>query len=477
MRSDLRGDLQRCGIAAAFVAFLGLLAAVPAWAGDDPVEYNRDIRPILANNCFNCHGPATKKAGLRLDDRDSAVKPAASNAVPIVPGRPEASELIRRVFAAAPETVMPPPSSHKTLKPAEKELLRKWIAQGAKYQKHWSFEPPTKSAVPQVAGVASNNPIDAFLADRLRREGLKFSPEAEPHILVRRVAFALTGLPPTPAEVDQFLQDRAATTPEAAYQRLVERYLASPHYGEEMARHWLDLARYADTHGLHLDNERQMWLYRDWVIRAYNDNMPFDRFTHEQLAGDLLPNATSEQLIATGFNRCNVTTSEGGSIDAEWVYRNAVDRTTTVIETWLALTGGCCVCHDHKFDPLTMKDYYAMFAFFYSADGPALDGNALLTAPFLKRPTPAQEKRLAELNEQLAAAQQELARKRQECQYVDPAEAGPEAAKFAADPAQSFRAWLQSQRSNQGPGLPKEIVALLKQPKLEAEQQARLRNY
>ena len=242
-----------------------------------------------------------------------------------------------------------------------------------------------KAAVPKLGG---GNPIDAFIALGLGREGLTKSAEADRSTLIRRVAFALTGLPPTVAEVDTFLVDRSAD----AHEKMVDRYLASKHYGEEMARHWLDLARYGDTHGLHLDNERQMWPYRDWVIKAFNDNMPFDRFTIEQLAGDLLPNRTQEQMVATGFNRCNVTTGEGGSIDAEWVFRNAVDRTSTMMETWLGLTGGCAVCHNHKFDPLTSKDFYSMYAFFYSAAGPPLDNNALLSDPFMKLPTTAQEK-------------------------------------------------------------------------------------
>lgn len=387
----------------------------------EPVQFNRDIRPIMADTCFKCHGPATHEAGLRLDVRDVALKPTNSGMVPIVPGRPQESEVVRRVFSDDPDVVMPPPSSRKKLTPQQKELIRRWIAEGAVYQKHWSFEPPRAEPIPALAGQEMSNPVDAFLLARLAREGLTFSPPADRYTLIRRLAFTLTGLPPTWDEVQRFVNDPRPD----AYERLVDYYLASPRYGEEMARHWLDLARYGDTHGLHLDNERQMWAYRDWVIRAFNENKPFDEFTVEQLAGDLLPDARTDQLVATGFNRCNVTTGEGGSIEAEWFFRNAVDRTITMGEVWLGLTVGCCVCHDHKYDPISSREFYSMYAFFYSSADPALDGNALLTAPTIKLMTDEDNQRLAQLDAQLQQAQQKLDQATAALTYVDPATVEP----------------------------------------------------
>jgi mono/diheme cytochrome c family protein len=396
--------------------------AAPGAAGQ-VIEFNRDVRPILSDKCFACHGLDAKarKADLRLDLADSAVADRKGVRA-IVPGDLAKSAAWARIITEDKDEVMPPPESHKTLSPAERETIRRWIEQGAKYQQHWSFEPIRVAAVPATTAAPVRNPIDAFVFARLDGEGLKPSPEADRATLIRRAAFALTGLPPTPAEVERFLADPSAD----AYEWTVDYYLSSPRFGEEMARHWLDVARYGDTHGLHLDNERQMWAYRDYVIKSFNDNKPFHRFTVEQLAGDLLPDPakpapTKEQLTATGFNRCNVTTSEGGSIDAEWVFRNAVDRASTTMSTWLGLTGACAVCHDHKFDPISAKDFYSFYAFFHSAADPAMDGNALLTAPTTKLAMPEQEKRMAAIDAQVAAKRKELDEKTATLAYTDPA--------------------------------------------------------
>ena len=396
------------------------LGDIPAVA-QNPISFNRDIRPILADKCFACHGFDEKKreAGLRLDTFEGAsVERDGKRA--IVPGDPGASMLWERVHATDPDTKMPPPESHKELTSAEIEILGQWIKEGAKYQQHWAFEPLMDPALPPQVS-EGKNVIDAFIAKRLENQGWKLSPQASKTTLIRRVAFTLTGLPPTNEEVDAYLSDDSAE----AYEKMVDRYLQSNLYGEEMARHWLDIARYADTHGLHLDNERQMWAYRDWVVKSFNRNQPFDQFTIEQLAGDLLENPTMDQLIATGFNRCNVTTSEGGSIDAEFYYRYAVDRTSTMASTWLALTAGCAVCHDHKFDPISTKEFYSMYAFFNASADPAMDGNALLTNPVLKLETDEEKNKLAQFDHEIAEAQNQLNQAVAKLTYNDPALADP----------------------------------------------------
>ncbi|MEY3173369.1 MAG: hypothetical protein RLZZ436_1283 [Planctomycetota bacterium] len=374
----------------------GLIFAIssglqPAFA-EEPLQFNRDVRPILAALCFQCHGfdQKTREAGLRLDTREGAIAEQDGRAA-IRPGHPETSELLRRITSSDPEIVMPPPETKTSIAPAQQEILRRWIAEGAPYQQHWAFESPVQSSVPAVRNAAwVRNPIDAFVLQRLEQSGLQPQREADRETIIRRVSLTLTGLPPAVAEVERFLAD---TSPNA-WEQMLERFLQSPRYGEEQARYWLDAARYADTHGLHLDNEREMWAYRDWVIDAFNRNLPFDQFTIWQLAGDLLPNPTLEQRVATGFNRCNVTTSEGGAINEEWLYRYAVDRTSTTMQTWMGLTAGCAVCHDHKYDPITTRDFYSMYSFFYSAADPGMDGNIRNTNPFTLVPTTAQQQAL-----------------------------------------------------------------------------------
>ena len=359
------------------------------------IHFDRDVRPLLSENCYACHGPGKQEAGLRLDAAATAAAVLESGARAIAAGKPAQSELVTRINASDPDVIMPPPESNKTLSAADKDLLTRWIAGGAAYEQHWSFRPIVRPAMP--AGTQPN-PIDRFIAKRLDTAALPVNAEADRPTLIRRLSFALTGLPPTPEEVDRFVADGQP----GAYDRLVERLLASPHHGEEMARHWLDQARYADTHGLHLDNERQMWLYRDWVVKAFNDNLPFDQFTVWQLAGDLLPEATAEQQIATGFSRCNVTTSEGGSINEELVFRYAVDRTATMTNAFMGLTGQCAVCHSHKFDPLSQREFYSLYAFFNSAADPGFDGNVLRTAPTLAVPAADQRQQRAALTAEVA---------------------------------------------------------------------------
>ncbi len=389
--------------------------------GQQPVQFNRDIRPILADKCFACHGRDAKhrEADLRLDTAEGARSDENGSAA-VIPGDLARSELWNRVTTDDDDERMPPAESHKALTNDQIKLLKRWIEEGAPYQRHWSFEPQVAAPVPDIA-LAGSNPIDAFIVDRLQRESLALAPEADKRRLIRRLAFALTGLPPVPAEVDAYLADDSPD----AYEKLVDRYLSSVRFGEEMARHWLDVARYADTHGLHLDNERQMWAYRDWVVNSFNKNKPFDQFTIEQLAGDLLPEPTTEQLVATGFNRCNVTSSEGGSIDAELLYRYAVDRTSTTAQTWLGLTAGCAVCHDHKFDPISQREFYSLYAFFNSAADPAMDGNALLTAPVVKLDREEDRQKLGELDRQLAELQGKINEQAAQIAYVDPAEVQP----------------------------------------------------
>jgi mono/diheme cytochrome c family protein len=382
------------------VAFVGLamIAAGSAARAGDGLEYNRDIRPILSENCFSCHGPdsAARKGGLRLDQREAAIEKAA-----IAPGDPDASEMIARIDSEDAMEVMPPPESHKTLRPEQKEILRRWVAAGAEYQPHWSFLAPERPAPPAVKDEGwVRNPIDRFVLAALEAKGLAPAPEADRRTLARRLSLDLTGLPPEPEAVEAFVRDEAPD----AYERYVEGLLNSPAWGEHRARAWLDAARYADTHGYHFDNFREMWTYRDWVIGAFNRNVPYDRFTIEQLAGDLLPGRTLEQQIASGFNRCNMTTNEGGTIPEENLVIYMKDRTETVGQVFLGLTVNCAGCHDHKFDPLSQKEYYELAAFFNNSTQGAMDGNIRDTPPIVTVPAPEDRARWEALPAELAAA-------------------------------------------------------------------------
>ncbi len=376
---------------------VALVALVPApLSAAEPVSYNRDVRPLLARHCFACHGPGNARpaGGLRLDVREEAVKRLRSGDRAIVPGDHRASELYRRVVASAEDGRMPPEEKGKALGDAEVEVLRRWIDEGARYEQHWAYVPPQRPPVPAVRDSTwSRNPIDTFVLARLEREGLHRSPEADRATLARRLHLDLLGLPPAPEEVRAFVEDRSPD----AYAKLVERLLASPHRGERIASVWLDLARFADTNGYRLDNHRDMWPWRDWVIAAFNANMPFDRFTVEQLAGDLLPGATREQRVATGFHRNTMVNFGNGSDPREYLFKSASDRVNTTAAVWLGTTMACAQCHDHKYDPFTQKDYYRLYAFFNNTTEKGLDGEKGNPVPVLKLPSPAQEKQLATL--------------------------------------------------------------------------------
>jgi hypothetical protein len=344
------------------------------------VTYNRDIRPILAENCFACHGPdkAARKGDLRLDVREDAIKSGA-----IVPGKPDQSSFIERLFTDNVRQVMPPPKTHKKLTAQQKQTLKRWVELGAEYQQHWSYIAPTRPELPVVKNKSwINNPIDRFILAELEKRGLSPAPEADRRTLARRLSLDLRGLPPTPAEVKAFVEDARP----GAYERYVDKMLSSPHWGEHRGRFWLDAARFGDTHGIHFDNFREMWSYRDWVINAFNKNMPFDQFTIEQIAGDLLPNPTLDQKIASGFNRCNITTNEGGVIAEEYLVLYTRDRTETAAQIWLGMTANCAVCHNHKLDPLSQSEFYQMAAFFNNTTQGAMDGNVKDTPPIITVP-------------------------------------------------------------------------------------------
>lgn len=388
----------------AWMCLCFVVLPIASAAQDDAVSrdiaYNLDIRPILADNCYACHGPDEKsrQAALRLDTKAGAFSEPSGYPV-IVPGKPAESELHLRITSNDDTYRMPPADFNKTLTLEQIEAVTQWIREGAAWEEHWAFTTPSRPTPPTVKNADwGRNPIDAFILSRLEKEGLNPAQEADKRTLIRRVSFDLTGLPPTREEVHQFLADDSPD----AYEKLIDAFMAKPEYGEHMARFWLDVARYGDTHGLHLDNYREMWPYRDWVIEAFNKNMPFDQFTIEQLAGDLLPEPTLEQKIATGFNRCHVTTSEGGSIDEEYYVRYAIDRANTTATVWMGLTVGCAQCHDHKYDPISQKEFYQLYAYFNNITEKAMDGNRKDSPPVVKLPTPEQKAELAAFDEQIA---------------------------------------------------------------------------
>ena len=405
----------------------------------EEISFSKQILPLLSNNCFECHGPdkEERKAGLRLDTQEGATMELKSGFTALVPNKSSESEMYLRLISEDSEELMPPPESGKKLTADQKELIKRWIDSGGEWGKHWAFEKPKKEEIPQPAKEEWNpeNPIDSFIHSKLKKEGLTPEKEASKETLIRRVTLDLTGLPPKIHEIDQFLNDSS----EDAYENLVDRLLGSPRYGENMARIWLDAARYADTHGLHLDNERSIWPYRDWVINSFNSNQRFDEFTIEQIAGDLMPEPSIEQKVATGFNRCNVTTGEGGSIDAEYYVRYAAERVETTSTVWLGLTAGCASCHDHKFDPLSQKEFYQLFSYFYSLTEKAMDGNKLLPPPSIKAPSKLQVSEIDFLKEKIKSTQAEIPEITKTVNYTDP-NAGQELTSFGSS---SENIWIE----------------------------------
>ena len=387
-----------------------LVGVVALASGAEPVKFNRDIRPIMSDTCFRCHGPdkRARMAGMRLDRREEALKATPSGALPIVPGDPEKSAIVQRIFAADAAHRMPPKYAEKVLTGAQKETIRRWVSEGAVYEGHWAYQPVKRPPVPEVADAKApiRNPIDNFIQARLAREGLTPSPEADRRTLLRRVTLDLTGIPPTPQEALAFLNDRSPD----AYTKLVDRLLASPAYAEMRTMRWLDAVRFADTAGFHGDNIWPTWPFRDYVLRAFRDNKPFDQFTREQLAGDLLPDPTTDQLVAAAYNRLNRASAEGGLQPNEYLAKYGADRVRTLSTVWLGSTMGCAECHDHKFDPFTNKDFYSMKAFFADVRETGLipDRGSGAWGEKLTLATEDQRRRLAALDEQITAARRSL---------------------------------------------------------------------
>jgi hypothetical protein len=393
------------------VAGLFAVSAAPPPASK-PVDFQREVRPILSDKCFACHGPAEtgRMANLRLDTKEGAFADRKTYHI-IKPGDSAASRLYQRVNHEKKPLRMPPPTSGLSLTEREIETLKRWIDEGAKWETHWAYIAPKRPELPAAKNKSwIRNPIDSFILARLEAENLRPSKEAARATLLRRVTLDLTGLPPSPEEIDAFLKDRSAK----AYDKVVDRLLASPRYGERMAMHWLDLARYADTHGYHIDSHRDMWPWRDWVIDAFNRNLPYDRFTVEQLAGDLLPNPTTEQLIATGFNRNHMINYEGGAIPEEYLNEYVADRVDTTSTVFLGMTMGCARCHDHKYDPIKHRDYYSMYAFFNRVSEKGLDGRRGNALPMLRLGTPDQQRELDRLQFEIDERESRLS-----SEYVD----------------------------------------------------------
>ena len=415
-------------------ALIAAVAAASAFAAPAPVDFQKEVRPILSNICFQCHGfdKASRMADLRLDTREGAFAERKNGRV-IVPGDPAASLLWQRIDHENAGQRMPPAYSHKTITDEQKGTLKLWIEQGAQWKEHWAFAPPVRRDPPAAKSQDwVRNPIDNFILARLESQGLSPAPEADRRTLGRRLSLDLTGLPPDPQIVETFLKD---TAPDA-YEKLVDHFLSIPQWGEHRARYWLDAARYADTHGIHIDNFREIWPYRDWVIRAFNQNKKFDQFAVEQIAGDLLPNHTLDQLVATGFHRCNATTNEGGVIPEEFEAIYAKDRVDTTGTVFLGLTVGCATCHDHKFDPILQREVYQMAAFFRNTTQKTLDGNVRDTAPVVFVPPAGEEARWTRLLED----EKRLS--------------GPDRKQARAESLARFEKWLPSAKLNSVPASP-----------------------